>query len=190
MKLVAGLGNPGPRYARTRHNVGFRVVDQVASTNFASAWQVKFEGLAAECTIGAEKVLLVKPMTFMNLSGRAVRRAVDFYKLTPADLLVVCDDLDLPVGRLRMRATGSSGGQKGLKDILQHLGTEDVARLRVGIGKGNDDAVDHVLSEFGRAERAAIDDVVIDAARACECWCVKGVEAAMNQYNSIGKTGD
>lgn len=189
MKLLAGLGNPGPRYAKTRHNIGFRVVDQVASTNFASAWAAKFDSLAAECAIGAEKVLLVKPMTFMNLSGRAVRKAVDFYKLTPADVLVVCDDLDLPVGRMRIRAKGTAGGQKGLKDILLHLGTEEVSRMRLGIGRGTN-AVEYVLSDFGPSERGTIDDMVIEASRACECWCKQGVEAAMNQYNAVGKSGE
>lgn len=189
MKLVVGLGNSGPRYANTRHNVGFRVVDQLAGSNAASNWQVKFESLAAECNVGSERVLLQKPMTYMNLSGRAVRRAVDFYKLAASDVLVVCDDLDLPVGRLRLRGKGSSGGQKGLKDILQHLGTEEVARLRLGIGKEGE-AVEHVLSSFGPAEKKIIDDAVIEAGRACECWCAQGLEAAMNQYNRFGKAGE
>lgn len=190
MKLVAGLGNPGPRYAKTRHNIGFRVIDQLANVNSASGWQLKFESLTADCQIGAEKIMLVKPMTFMNLSGRAVRKAVDFYKLQAADVLVVCDDMDLPLGRLRMRPGGSSGGQKGLKDIIAHLGTEEVPRLRVGIGRQGFDAVDHVLSEFSPGERETIDHAVIDAARACECWCVQGVQAAMNQFNGIGKSGE
>lgn len=184
MKLVVGLGNPGERYSRTRHNVGFDVLDQVARTNHASTWQAKFDGQLAECMVENEKVLLLKPMTFMNRSGQAVRKLVDFYKLPLADILLVCDDLNLPLGRLRVRRGGSSGGQNGLKDVFAHLGTDEVARLRVGIGsKGAMDAVDHVLAEFRPAERALVQDSVIDAGRAVESWCVHGIETAMNRFN-------
>ena len=184
MKLVVGLGNPGERYRNHRHNVGFWVLDQVAGPNNASAWQRRFDGMLADCWIGAEKALLLKPQTYMNRSGRSVRQAVDFYKLPLESLLVVCDDLNLPTGKLRLRAQGSSGGQKGLKDIFDHLGTQEICRLRVGIGSpGGRDAVDHVLSAFSSGERDTIADAVIDAGRAVECWCVDGCQEAMNRFN-------
>src|SRR5687767_4859151 len=128
MKLVVGLGNPGAKYRYHRHNVGFMVLDQVSDTNGGGVWQSRFDGLTCDCFIGGERILLLKPMTYMNRSGQAVRKACDFFKAPVFDVLVVCDDLNLPVGKLRLRAKGSSGGQKGLNDIIACLGTEDVAR--------------------------------------------------------------
>lgn len=190
MKLVVGLGNPGERYKNTRHNVGFWVLDQLADVHHADRWSERFDGLAAECSIGGERALLLKPQTYMNASGRSVRKAVDFFKLDVADVLVVADDFSLPLGRLRVRSKGSAGGQNGIKDVISHLGTDGVARLRIGIGAPPEyrDPSDHVLSNFSAAERRIIDDAVMDAARAAECWCVRGVAAAMNEFNGRDST--
>ena len=183
MKVVVGLGNPGPKYAGTRHNVGFEVVDYLAAAR-AAAFRERFQALVAEQRERDETVLLVKPQTFMNLSGRAVRAVVDFYKLPPADLLVVSDDFNLPLGRLRVRAKGSHGGQNGLRNVQEQLGTDEYARLRIGVGQpGPGEAVDFVLSKFKPGERAAAEAAVADAARAVLVWLRGGVEAATNRYN-------
>lgn len=188
MKVVVGLGNPGDRYRDDRHNVGFRVVEQIALTNHASAWSQRFDGLLVDCRIGAEKTLLFKPMTYMNRSGRAVRRVVDFHKSPVEDLLVVCDDFNLPTGKLRVRSGGSAGGQNGLKDIFAHLGVDQIPRLRLGIGSpGSRDPADFVLSKFSVSERSVIEDAVIEAARAVECWVNEGIQATMNQFNAKAK---
>src|SRR5947208_272371 len=170
-KLVVGLGNPGSKYEGTRHNIGFEVVDRLAAGGAGAAFSRKFEGLLAEAAIEFHRVLLLKPQTFMNLSGRSVAQALRFYKLEPADLLVVCDDLNLPLGKLRIRGGGSDGGQKGLRDITAHLGSEDYARLRIGIGdRGPIDAADFVLSRFRSTERPVIDDALILASQAVAVW--------------------
>lgn len=183
MKLVVGLGNPGEKYRFHRHNIGFMVVDQVAATNQGN-WQSGFDGATCDIWIGAEKVVLLKPFTFMNRSGSAVRKAVDFYKLSVDDLLIVCDDINLPVGKIRIRTKGSSGGQNGLKDIFRHLATEEINRLRIGVGSpGRIDAADYVLSNFHASEADVVEDAIIQAARAVERWCRDGVEAAMNEFN-------
>src|SRR5438309_1356894 len=185
MKLVVGLGNPGSKYEGTRHNVGFEVVDRLAAGGgTGSGFQKKFEGLFAEASLDYHRVLLLKPLTFMNLSGRSVAQALRFYKLEPADLLVLCDDLNLPLGKLRLRGGGSDGGQKGLRDITAQLGTDSYARLRVGIGeRGPIDATDFVLSRFRSSERPAMDDALILASQAVAVWTTQGLAAAMNRFN-------
>jgi PTH1 family peptidyl-tRNA hydrolase len=184
LKLVVGLGNPGSKYEGTRHNIGFEAVDRLASSSSGARYSRKFDGLLAEAEIDFRRVLLLKPETFMNLSGRSVAQALRFYKLEAADLLVVCDDLNLPLGKLRLRAGGSDGGQKGLRDITAHLGTEAYARLRIGIGdRGPIDASDFVLSRFRPTERPAIDDALIDTAQAVAVWATQGLDAAMNRFN-------
>ena len=185
MKLVVGLGNPGERYEGTRHNIGFAAVEQVARTNGAEAWQRKFDGWAADCRIAGERLALLKPLTFMNRSGSAVRKALDFHKIAVEDVLVVCDDFALPLGRLRMRASGSAGGQNGLKDAILHLGTDVVARLRIGIGEPPPriDPADYVLMGFKPAEQAEAGGAVIAAGLAIEAWAAEGLEAAMNRFN-------
>src|ERR671928_730989 len=146
-KLVVGLGNPGSKYEGTRHNIGYEVVDRLAAGGPGARFARKFDGLLAEAEIDFRRVLLLKPETFMNLSGRSVRQAVQFYKLDVSDLLVVCDDLSLPLGKLRLRGGGSDGGQKGLRDIAAQLGTDAYPRLRIGIGdRGGADAADYVLN--------------------------------------------
>jgi len=183
-KLVVGLGNPGSKYEATRHNIGFEAVDRLARGGAGTAFTRKFEGLLAEVEFDFRHALLLKPETFMNLSGRSVRQALQFYKLDPADLLVLCDDLALPLGKLRLRGGGSDGGQKGLRDIAAHLGTTDFARLRVGIGdRGPVDAADYVLGRFRAAERPIIDDALITATQAVAVWVTQGLDAAMNRFN-------
>jgi peptidyl-tRNA hydrolase, PTH1 family len=184
MKVVVGLGNPGRAYEGTRHNVGFAVVDVLAAAPGCGRWQSRFHALVAELNEGGEKVLLVKPETFMNLSGRCVRQVMDFYHLELADLLVVCDDINLPLGKLRVRARGTHGGHNGLHDIQNHLGTTEYARLRIGVDAPGDDAVDHVLGRFKPGERPVIEDAVTLAAQAVGVWLRQGVEACMNQYNA------
>src|SRR6476659_9924931 len=134
MKVIVGLGNPGPKYAGTRHNVGFDVIDYLAAAPGVAPFRERFEAFVAEMKEGDETVLLMKPLTFMNLSGRAVRAALDFYKVPVENLLVVCDDFNLPLGKLRIRPKGSHGGQKGLLSVQEHLGTDAYTRLRIGVG--------------------------------------------------------
>jgi PTH1 family peptidyl-tRNA hydrolase len=186
MKLVVGLGNPGRQYTETRHNIGFRVVEQIANTSSGGTWSARFDGLTCDIRLGAEKLLLLKPMTYMNRSGRSVRSAIDFYKVELADLLIICDDVNLSLGKLRLRSGGSAGGNNGLKDIILHLGTEEFPRLRVGVGAPRPgEMVDHVLGEFGPAEKRLAGDCVIEAGRAAERWCQAGLAVAMNEFNGI-----
>src|SRR4051794_25619615 len=190
VKLVVGLGNPGSKYEGTRHNIGFEVVDRLAAGGSGVRFGRKFDGLVAEAEIDFRRILLLKPETFMNLSGRSVRQALQFYKLGLADLLVICDDLNLPLGKLRLRGGGSDGGQKGLRDISAHLGSEDYARLRIGVGeRGPIDAADFVLSRFRSTERPVIDDTLILASQAVAVWTSKGIAEAMNRFNGPGLNG-
>jgi PTH1 family peptidyl-tRNA hydrolase len=185
MKLVVGLGNPGRRYQRTRHNVGYEVLSRLAARHSLGPPKARFQGDAVEAELAGQKALLLCPTTFMNLSGFSVREAKAFYKLPDEDLLVVCDDLNLPVGKLRMRTGGTSGGQKGLEDIIQKLGTDQFARLRVGIGAAPPqwDWADYVLSEFTADERPIIEQALDLAADAVELWAAEGAECCMNRYN-------
>jgi PTH1 family peptidyl-tRNA hydrolase len=189
MKLVVGLGNPGPKYVGTRHNIGFAVLDYLAAAPGVGPWRSRFEGQLADTTEGAEQVLMLKPETFMNLSGRAVRAALDFYKLGVSDLLVVCDDIALPLGKLRARAKGSDGGQKGLRSVEEHVGTADYSRLRIGVGSPGEhlDATDHVLSRFKPGERPAVEDAVAQAAQAVLLWVRQGIDVCMNRVNGEPK---
>ena len=187
MKLIVGLGNPGPKYRGTRHNVGFDVVDYLAQGPGAGPFRSRFEAQTAELKEGGQQLLLLKPETFMNLSGRAVRLAVDFYKLALDDVLVVCDDINLPLGKLRVRVKGSHGGHNGLRNIQEHLGTADYARIRIGVdapGLKHDDAtVDHVLGRFRPGERAVIEDAVAKAGLAVLLWVREGIAVCMNRVN-------
>jgi len=190
MKVVVGLCNPGSEYQGTRHNVGFLALEELlrrqesSGVGFSRSGS-RFEAVMAEIRIGTETVRLVAPQTYMNLSGRSVRKVVDFYHLPPDDLLVVCDDLNLDTGRLRLRSSGSAGGQKGLHDIINRLGTDDFCRLRIGIGRppGRMDAADYVLRKFRKNEQELIDQAVVLAADAVELWVHDGIEATMNRYN-------
>ena len=187
MKLVFGLGNPGKEYERTRHNVGFQILDVLARRYGVSFSSHKYKALAARVRIGDERVLLVKPITFMNLSGEAVAPIVHFYKVPLTEILVVYDDLDLPLGVLRLRPKGGAGGHKGLKSIIQHLGSNEFPRLRVGIGRppGRMDAADFVLRPFTKEEEEIMAVVREEAADAIELWVREGLERAMNRVNSL-----
>jgi peptidyl-tRNA hydrolase, PTH1 family len=186
MKIVIGLGNPGPKYDRTRHNVGYRVIDELSQRLGAGKPRVRFDATLADGNLGGEKVLLAAPRTYMNESGRSVRQLVDFFGLQLSDLLVVCDDFNLDLARLRMRAGGSAGGQKGLADIIRKLATEEFPRLRIGIGRppGQMDAADFVLSKFKRSEQDTMDDAIVRAAEGVELWIRSGVGPAMNRINA------
>jgi len=185
MKVVVGLGNPGKQYHATRHNVGFAVVDGLAASPTCGRFQSRFSAQVAELMEGNEKVLLVKPETFMNLSGRCVRQVVDFYQLPLEDLLVVCDDVNLPLGRLRIRPKGSHGGHNGLRDIQSHLGTTEYARLRIGVdAAGEGELVDHVLGRFRPSERPAIEEAIGLAVQAVAVWTQQGLDTCMNRYNA------
>ena len=186
MKLVAGLGNPGKKYQGTRHNVGFEVLAELANRQGAPQPASKFDAEVVELMIGSEKVMLLAPQTFMNASGRSVRKCFDFYQPELSDLVVVCDDLNLDLGRIRWRAKGSAGGQNGLKDIIRHLGTQEFSRLRFGIGRPPErmDSADYVLSRFTADERSAVDRVIATAADSIECWVSEGVDSAMNRFNA------
>jgi peptidyl-tRNA hydrolase, PTH1 family len=183
MKIVVGLGNPGRKYAGTRHNVGFVVIDELAAGPGGFGFRNRFQAQVADGVEGDVPVLLVKPETFMNLSGQCVRQIVDFYKIEPADLLVVCDDAALPLGKLRVRAKGTHGGHNGLRNIQEHLGTTEYPRLRVGVGAARQDMVDHVLGTFRPGERAAVEEAVARAVQAVVVWIRDGVEACMNRFN-------
>jgi PTH1 family peptidyl-tRNA hydrolase len=183
MKVIVGLGNPGKQYAGTRHNVGFAVVDALAAGPGGGAFRGRFQAQVAELADAGGALLLVKPETFMNLSGQAVRQVVDFYKVPATDLLVVCDDFALPLGKLRVRAKGTHGGHNGLRSIQEHLGSTEYARLRVGVGGPKDDAIDHVLGRFRPGERPVIEGAVIEAVQAVIVWARQGVDACMNRFN-------
>jgi peptidyl-tRNA hydrolase, PTH1 family len=186
MKIVVGLGNPGRQYEGTRHNVGFAVLAELARRHLAPAPKIKFEAEYTEVRIADEKCLLVAPQTYMNLSGRSVQQFVKFFQLPLEDLLVVCDDLNLDVGRLRLRRSGSAGGQKGLNDIIQRLGTQQFARLRIGIGRPlpKMDAADYVLSRFRSNEAQPVEDAILAAADGVESWVERGLESTMNRMNA------
>lgn len=188
MQVVVGLGNPGRKYSGTRHNVGFQVVGELARRHGAASPRTKFEAEITEIQLGPERVVLVAPQTFMNVSGRSVRSLVDFYQLELSNLLVVCDDIALPLGRIRLRKSGSSGGQKGLENILQQLGTQEVARLRIGVDAPPPqmDAADYVLGKFSKAEREIADCTISRAADAVEAWAIDGMTSAMNRFNPAG----
>ena len=185
MKLVIGLGNPGRKYESTRHNVGFAVAAELARRHGTSGPRSGFQAELVEANLGGEKILLVMPQTFMNLSGASALAARDFYKVENADLLVVCDDFNLPLGTLRLRGQGSAGGQKGLADILRRLGTDEVPRLRIGVGPvpASWDPIDFVLSRFTKAEQPEIELSLVRAADAVETWATKGMAEAMNRFN-------
>jgi PTH1 family peptidyl-tRNA hydrolase len=185
MKLVVGLGNPGRKYQGTRHNVGYEVVAQVAQAYGTSKPRAKFEGELVEASIDGRQVLLLCPLTYMNNSGRSVRAARDFYKLNDEELLVVSDDANLPLAQLRFRAKGSSGGQLGLADVVQRLGTQEIARLRLGIGAAPPgwELSDWVLGRFTSHERPEIERAIASAAEAVADWVRGGTQYCMNRYN-------
>ncbi len=182
--MVVGLGNPGEKYIDTRHNAGFRVIDLLAETLEIDVKKRKFGACLGQGEFADKKLIFLKPMRLMNCSGQVVVTAAGFYKLGLSDLLVVSDDMDLEPGRIRIRAGGSAGGHKGLADVVEKLGSEDVNRLRIGIGPcGEEDAVDYVLDKPTKAQRALLDEAIAKAREAVLCWIEYGIEAAMNNFN-------
>ena len=185
MKLIVGLGNPGAKYHGTRHNVGFEVLATLAQRFGVGKPRSKFKAEVAETRIGNQKVILLSPLTYMNLSGQSVKAAIDFYKCETEDLLVIRDDLNLELARLRIRTSGSAGGQNGLKDIIQRLGHQDFCRLRIGIGKVPPgwDTADFVLGKFSPEDAADLAVGIVRAADAVETWISDGPQVAMNRFN-------
>ncbi|MDJ0593001.1 MAG: aminoacyl-tRNA hydrolase [Pleurocapsa sp. MO_226.B13] len=187
-KLIVGLGNPEPKYDRTRHNIGFSAVDELAKI-----WQLelkenkRYQGSFAEGVVRGKKIRLLKPLTYMNRSGQSVRAVTDWYKIDPQSVLVIYDDMDLPVGRLRMRLTGSAGGHNGMKSIIAHLGIKEFPRLRIGIGKsdGKKQTVSHVLGKFSPPEAKTIEEVLQIAIAAIEFSLKEGIEKSMSRYNGF-----
>ncbi|MGL5944378.1 MAG: aminoacyl-tRNA hydrolase [Waterburya sp.] len=188
-ELIVGLGNPEPKYDKTRHNIGFDAVDELAQV-----WQMplkenkRFQGLFAEgVTPGGKKIRLLKPLTYMNRSGQSVRAVVDWYKLQPKSVLVIYDDMDLPIGRLRIRLSGSAGGHNGMKSIIAHLGSQDFPRLRIGIGKsdGKKETISHVLGKFNPTETQVITEILYTSVKAIEFSFKEGIEKSMSRYNGF-----
>lgn len=186
MKIVVGLGNPGQKYKQTRHNVGFDVLASIANRYGVGRPKAKFNAEVAETIIKNQKTILISPLTFMNLSGQSVRAAIDFFKVPFDDIMIVCDDINLDVGRIRIRPGGSAGGQNGLKDIIQRSGTDKIPRLRLGVGRvpARWDAADFVLGKFDDHDRRLVDVGIERAADAIEVWIGSGIQPAMNQYNA------
>jgi PTH1 family peptidyl-tRNA hydrolase len=185
VKLLVGLGNPGARYRGTYHNVGFAVVEELARRHEVGFGTAPAEALVARVRSGDIDALLAKPLTFMNLSGRAVGALSRYYRVDPADVLAIVDDVNLPLGRLRLRRGGSAGGHNGLKSIIEDLGTHDFPRLRVGVGRGDTqrELSDHVLSRIPAEEREAIEAAVGEAAEAAAVFAAEGIEVAMRRFN-------
>lgn len=191
MYIIVGLGNPGKEYQNTRHNVGFQVVDAIAEKNHIAVAEKKHKALIGKGIVAGQKVVLVKPQTYMNLSGESVRAVIDFYKAEETtELIVISDDISLDVGQFRIRKKGSAGGHNGLKNIILHLGHDQFQRIRVGVGAKaqGQDLVDHVLGHFSMEERELLEDSVLRAADAAELMLSEGADAAMNQYNQKHKT--
>ncbi len=191
MKLIVGLGNPGKEYENTRHNTGFLVIDSFARKNNVEITKKKFNGLYSEVTINKEKVILLKPQTYMNLSGESVARFVNFYKIDIKDILVINDDLDLEVGRIRLRKNGQSGGHNGLKNIALNLGTNDFKRLRVGISKNKQiDTKDYVLGKFSSEEKEILDKVIEETDNILTDYIKLDFDKLMSRYNGTDFTGE
>ena len=186
MKLVVGLGNPGQKYNGTRHNVGFELISQLGLKYGVGRPKSKFNAELVETTISNEKTILASPLTFMNLSGQTVQEAVSFYKLQLDDLLIVCDDINLDVGRLRFRPSGSAGGQNGLNDIIRRLGSKEFGRLRIGVGKPPPEwnVSNFVLGRFDEEDRQTMNQSIQRSINAVEHWIENGVQSAMNQFNA------
>jgi peptidyl-tRNA hydrolase, PTH1 family len=184
LKAIVGLGNPGAQYKGTRHNVGFAAVDELARRAAVEFESAPAEALMARWRRSDEPVILVKPLTFMNLSGQAIGELTRYFKIDPADLLVIVDEVQLPLGKLRARARGSAGGHNGLKSVIAHVG-EEFGRLRLGVGRGDArrDLADHVLTRFDKDEAAEVDRMIARAAEAADTFITSGIAAVMNQYN-------
>jgi PTH1 family peptidyl-tRNA hydrolase len=186
IKMVVGLGNPGKEYVDTRHNIGFRVIDALAEALKIDVKKKKFKACLGAGEFADKKVILLKPMQFMNCSGQAVATAAGFYKIVLSNLLVVTDDMALPVGKIRVRMKGSAGGHNGLADVIEKLGTENLSRLRIGIGPSNEqEAYDYVLSRPTEADKPLLEKAITKARDAVLCWVEYGIKATMNKFNPL-----
>ncbi len=185
MKMIIGLGNPGKQYEKTRHNVGFHVIDELHNRLSAPAMQSKFNGMYTVVHRPAGKVILVKPLTYMNLSGECVRPLMDYFDVNVEDIVVLYDDLDIAPGTIRLREKGSAGGHNGMKSLIAHLGTDKFNRIRIGVGRpsGGMKVPDYVLSPFSKEESPLIEEMVQKSASACETWLTKPFLEVMNNFN-------
>ncbi len=185
MLVIVGLGNPGKKYANTRHNMGFITLDRFAEKHNTTIEKVKFRSLVGELSLAGQKVLLVKPQTFMNLSGEAVRDIAHFYKIDPKDLLVIYDDIDIPTGSVRIRSAGSAGTHNGMRSVVTQLGSDRFPRIRIGIGSDQKgDLVDFVIGGFRKEEVPLLEEAVDRAVDAIDCFIREGIDIAMNRYNT------
>ena len=185
MKMIVGLGNPGNEYAGTRHNVGWMLVDALAEHLGINEWRSREKGMVAEGRIGSEKILLVKPLTYMNNSGECVGPLMRWYKLEPEDIMAAHDDMDIPIGTIGIRKKGSAGGHNGIKSLLSHIGSENFGRLRIGIGRPQPgwSVINHVLAKFNDQEQEKIGDAIKQLIPAVECMVLEGPDMAMNKFN-------
>ena len=185
MYLIAGLGNPTREYEKTRHNVGFEAIDILADKAGTTVTEKKHKALYGKGYIGGQKVILAKPQTYMNLSGESIREIADFYKIEPENIIILCDDINLSEGQLRIRLKGSAGGHNGLKNIISHLGTQEFPRIRIGVGEKprGMDLADYVLGRFPKEQQAVMEEAYRDAAEAACMMIEDGADAAMNHYN-------
>ncbi|GAB2564041.1 aminoacyl-tRNA hydrolase [Gracilibacillus alcaliphilus] len=185
MKCIVGLGNPGLKYRKTRHNIGFMVVDEIANRNGWKLDKRKFNGHYSIETLGTEKVILLKPQTYMNLSGESLKPLMDYYDLTEDQVTVIYDDLDLPLGKIRLRQTGGHGGHNGVRSCIEQLGTKQFNRLRFGIGRpdGPIPVIDYVLGKFDKQDREVLEKSIAAAAESMEAWMSKPFPQVMNEYN-------
>ncbi|MDV2686756.1 aminoacyl-tRNA hydrolase [Alkalihalophilus sp. As8PL] len=185
MKVIVGLGNPGTKYAGTRHNIGFDIIDYCAEEFGVELNQSKFKGIYGTKMMNGEKVFFLKPLTYMNLSGESVRPLLDYFNIDIEDLVVIYDDLDLPTGKIRLRQKGSAGGHNGIKSLIQHLGTDKFKRIRVGIDRpqNGEPIVNYVLGTYHPDEREAVNESIIHASKAVEAWTEKPFLEVMNQFN-------
>lgn len=189
MYLIAGLGNPTREYEKTRHNVGFEAIDILADKAGTTVTEKKHKALYGKGYIGGQKVILAKPQTYMNLSGESIREIADFYKIEPENIIILCDDINLSEGQLRIRLKGSAGGHNGLKNIISHLGTQEFPRIRIGVGEKprGMDLADYVLGRFPKEQQAVMEEAYRDAAEAAYMMIEDGADAAMNHYNRKNK---
>ena len=189
MYLIAGLGNPTREYEKTRHNVGFEAIDILADKAGTTVTEKKHKALYGKGYIGGQKVILAKPQTYMNLSGESIREIADFYKIGPENIIILCDDINLSEGQLRIRLKGSAGGHNGLKNIISHLGTQEFPRIRIGVGEKprGMDLADYVLGRFPKEQQAVMEEAYRDAAEAACMMTEDGADAAMNHYNRKNK---
>lgn len=185
MFLVVGLGNPGDKYDGTRHNIGFETIDYISSKYNIDVTRVKFKGIIGEGFIGGEKVILLKPTTYMNLSGESVREAMNFYKLTEEDIVIIYDDISLEVGKIRIREKGSAGGHNGIKSIISNINTDVFPRIKIGVGQPTGDLVSHVLGRFSKEEAEDLKEVIEVSSKAVEIIMKSGTKDAMNKLNGF-----